>query len=127
LYRKAFFIQVDEYLPDDHRIFNAGNHFDRTTAGTAPLNVDIENPLETPGLKLMAAHRSAAVRSCARSGAWGLLPLSRLADVTCTRCKLLGANTPWKQVRLTLGLGARAANLAMKSKGSKTTGAVPSR
>ncbi|MEY0057199.1 hypothetical protein AB7W15_16575, partial [Morganella morganii] len=26
-------------------------------------------------------------------------------------CRLLGANTPWKRVRLTLGFGTRAASL----------------
>ncbi len=94
LYRKGFFIQVGEYLLDNYRIFNAGDHFDRTAAGTARLNVDIEHPLETLGLKLMAARRSGGVRSCASSGALGLLPLPRLAGVTCTRYLLLGANTP---------------------------------
>ena len=50
-----------------------------------------------------------------------------------------GANTPWKRVRLTRGLGrahpaskasvlgARAASRAMKSRGSKMTCVVPSR
>ena len=70
-YRKGFFIQVDEYLLNDYHIFNASDHFDATAAGTARLNVDIENPLETLGLKLMAARRSAGVRSCASSGALG--------------------------------------------------------
>ncbi len=126
-YGKGFFIQVGEYLLDDHRIFNAGDdvhgrtnaasarmrksgHFDATAAGTARFDVDIEHPLETLGLKLMAARRSPGIRSCACSGALGLLPLPRLAGVTCTRCLLLGANTPWKRMRLTLGLGTRAAS-----------------
>jgi hypothetical protein len=60
------------------------------------------------------------------------------------RCLQLGANTPWKRVRLSLGLGTRAANLAMaapghpcargipfilnlKSNGSSTTWVEPSR
>ena len=45
------------------------------------------------------------------------LPLPRFAGVTWMRCLLLGASTPWNRVRLTLGLGTIAANLAMKSKG----------
>jgi hypothetical protein len=49
LYRKGSFIQVGEYLLDGYRIFNAGDHFDATAAGTARLNVDIEHPLETLG------------------------------------------------------------------------------
>jgi hypothetical protein len=43
------------------------------------------------------------------------------AGVTRARCLLFGANTPWNRVRLTLGLGTRAASLAMKSTGSKIT------
>ncbi len=51
----------------------------------------------------------------------GALPLPRLAGVTHTRYLLFGANTPWNRVRFTLGLGTRAASLAMKSTGSKMT------
>ncbi len=57
---------MDEYLLDDHRIFDAGDdvhgctnaagarmrksgHFDGTAAGLARLNVDIEHPLESLG------------------------------------------------------------------------------
>ena len=39
------------------------------------------------------------------SGDWVFLHLPRLAGVTSARYLLLGANTPWKRVRLTLGLG----------------------
>ena len=48
----------------------------------------------------------------------GLLPLPRLARVTCARYRLLGANTPWKRLRLTRGLGTGAASRTMKSNGS---------
>jgi len=47
------------------------------------------------------------------------LHLPRFAGVTRARYRLLGANTPWKRVRLTLVLGTRAASRAMKSSGSK--------
>ena len=53
----------------------------------------------------------------------GFLP--RLAGVSPARCWLLGAKTPWKRVRLMRGLRTRAANLAMKSKGSNMTCVVP--
>ncbi len=53
-----------------------------------------------------------------------LLPLPRFAGVTNARCRLLGANTPWKRVRLTLGFGTRAASLAMKSNGLDVSGAA---
>ena len=55
------------------------------------------------------------------------LPLPRLDGVTCARCALFGANTPWKRVRLTRGLGTKATSRAIKSIGSKTTCVVPSR
>jgi hypothetical protein len=32
-----------------------------------------------------------------------------LPGVTRARCVLLGANTPWKRIRLTLGFGTKAA------------------
>ena len=43
----------------------------------------------------------------------GLLTLARLAGVTCARCPLLGAKTPWKRVRLTRGLGTKPTRRAM--------------
>ena len=58
--------------------------------------------------QVIAARRSAGVGSWPSSVAWRLLPLSRLASVTKARCWLFGANTPWKRVRLTLGLGTKA-------------------
>jgi len=74
----------------------------------------------------IAARRSAAVRSSVSAAARALAPLPRWALVSCARCALLGANTPWKRVRLTRGLGTSAASLAMKSSGSKSTCVVPS-
>ena len=55
------------------------------------------------------------------------LPLPRFAGVTLMRCLMLCVSTPWKRVRLILGLGTIAANLEMKSKGSKITCVVSSR
>ena len=74
--------------------------------------------------QVMAARRSACVWCCASTRACCHLP--RLAGVTRARCLLLGANTPWKRVRFTLGFGTSAASLAMKSSGSKMTWVVPS-
>lgn len=51
----------------------------------------------------------------------------RHASVSAARYELFSAKTPWKRVRLTRGLGTRAANRAMKSSGSKITWVVPSR
>lgn len=53
--------------------------------------------------------------------------MPRLSGVTRARCLRFGANTPWKRVRLILGLGTRAASRAMKSSGSKMTCVEPSR
>jgi ribosomal protein S5 len=40
--------------------------------------------------------------------------LLRLAGVTCARCALLGAKTPWNRVRLTQGFGTKATSRAIK-------------
>ena len=72
--------------------------------------------------QVIDARRSAGV--CGSSAPMAFLPLPRLAGVTKARCLLFGANTPWKRVRLTLGFGTKAANLAMKSSGSKITWVV---
>ena len=61
------------------------------------------------------------------SGDWVILHLPRLAGVTNTRYLLLGANTPWKRVRFTRGLGTNATSLATKSSGSNMTCVVPLR
>jgi hypothetical protein len=45
--REGFFIHVGEYLLDDHRIFNIGDHYDYTAAFTACIDVDIKNPLQS--------------------------------------------------------------------------------
>jgi len=68
--------------------------------------------------QVIAARRSAGVGSSESPCARRSPPLPRLAGVTRARCLLLGANTPWKRVRLTLGLGTKAASRAMKSSGS---------
>jgi hypothetical protein len=40
---RDFLIQVIQYLLDDHKVFDAGDQFGRTTTGTARLNVDIKH------------------------------------------------------------------------------------
>ena len=77
--------------------------------------------------QVMAARRSAGVVTSGASSVRALLPLPRLAGVTCARCALLGAKTPWKRVRLTRGLGTKATSRAMKSSGSNMTCVVPPR
>ena len=46
-----------------------------------------------------------------------LPPLPRPDGVMAARFLLLGANTSWKRVRLTLDLGTKGASLAIKSSG----------
>ena len=46
IFNDTVFLQVRQYLPDDQRIFNAGNHPGPATAGLARFHIDIEYPLE---------------------------------------------------------------------------------
>ena len=61
---------------------------------------------------VIEARFSAGVWSVS-SGDWVFLHLPRLAGVTRARYLLLGAKTPWKRVRWTLGLGTRETSLEM--------------
>ncbi len=76
---------------------------------------------------LETASGAAAATILPRGGIQSKYKVSNLAGVIRARYLLLGANTPWKRVRLTRGFGTRAANRAMKSSGSKMTWVVPSR
>ena len=49
-------MQVGKYLLDDHRVLNAGNHYDGAAAFRARFDVDIENPLQS----LSPGHRCPA-------------------------------------------------------------------
>jgi hypothetical protein len=66
--------------------------------------------------QVIEARFSAGVWSTSLAG-WRFLSLPRPAGVTFERYLLLGANTPWKRVRLTLGLGISETNLDIKSSG----------
>jgi len=120
-------IQVGEDLLDDARILNARDDALPAAAGRTGLDVDPENPLEALRLRLIAARRSAGALSSGSAVVARRPPLPRLAGVTRARYLLFGAKTPWKRVRLTRGLGTKAASRAMKSSGSKITYVVPSR
>jgi len=150
-YRRALLVEVGEDLLDHQRILDAGNDPDGATAGSADLDVDVDQSAGQPictavgclsgcdtgkcrmhtrfkrCAQLIDARRSLGVFSSPSAHALGGLPLPRFAGVTRARCLLLGAKAPWKRVRFTLGLGTRAASLAMKSTGSKMTWVVPSR
>lgn len=99
---------------------------------TGPLHfsqilMSISNTLFSLCIQVMATWRSVGALSFHALAVWALWPFPRLAGVTCIRCLLLGANTPWNLVKLTLGLGTNAASLAMKSTGSNMTWVVPLR
>jgi hypothetical protein len=85
---------VGEDLLDQHRSFDAGDDLDGAAAAVAGLDVDVEYALQALRLRLMVARRSADVVTSGASAVRALLPLPRLAGVTCARCALLGANTP---------------------------------
>ena len=118
---------MSEYLLDDVGVLNAGDDPHRTAAGRTGLDVDPEHPLEALRLRLIAARRSAGVRSSGSAIVVCGPPFPRLPGVTRARYLLFGANTPWNRVRLTRGFGTSAASRAIKSRGSKMTCVVPSR
>ncbi len=64
--------------------------------------------------QVIEARFSTGVWSTSSTG-WHFLCLPRRAGVTFARYLLLGANTPWKRVRLTLGWGIKATSLEIKS------------
>ena len=78
----------------------------------AHVSISIWNTRLRRWAQVMAAWRSAAVLG---EPGWRRGP--RRAGVTCTRRLWLGANTPWNRVRLTRGVGTKAASRAMKSSG----------
>jgi hypothetical protein len=106
------------------RVFDTGNHLHRPGEFSAGLDIDVETRLSRCA-QAIDARRSADVGGSSTTLA--LLPLPRFAGVTNARCRLFGANTPWKRVKLTLGLGTRLTSLTMKSSGSKITWVVASR
>jgi len=98
---------VGEDLLDHHRVFDAGDDLDGAAAALAGLighvpvpdrfaavydranrlscrfvDVDVEDPLQALGSRLMAVRRSAGVVSSGASAVRALLPLPRLAGVT---------------------------------------------
>ncbi len=64
---------------------------------------------------VIGARRLAGVGSTGSAVIQCRPPLLRLARVTRPRYWLLGANTPWKGVRLTWGLGTKVTSRAMKA------------
>lgn len=103
----GLFVQVGEYLFDDHWVFDAGDDLHRPAAMATRFDVDVEDTLQAlrPG---MAACPAAAVLSASSA----VSPVRR-PGITCARRWLFGAKTPWNLVRFTRGLGTRAARRTM--------------
>ena len=115
-----------QHLFDYRRIFNAGNDFHSATTLMTGFDVDSGNTFQA--LHPVHSHVMfcyGLIRRSFRSG--GLTALASFGGCDLTRCLLFGANTQWKRVRLTRGLGTSAASFAMKSSGSKKTCVAPSR
>ena len=68
---------------------------------SAQVSISIPNTRFNRFAQVIAARHSAGVWSSSSDRVFLTLP--RFAGVTSARCLLLGANTPWKRVRLTLG------------------------
>ena len=117
---------MGEDLPDDLRVLDARDDAHRPTAGRADLDIDPKDPLEA----LCPSHRGAAFnwRSLLQICAAGMLAAPAPPRRGHPRAVVaVGANTPWKRVRLTRGGGTSAARRAMQSSGSNMTCVVPSR
>ena len=82
-------------LLDQRRVFDAGDDAHRPAAHRAGLDVDAEHALGERCAQVIAARRSAGVLGSVWAAAWPDAPLPRPAWVTCARCALFGANTPW--------------------------------
>ncbi len=79
-------MRVDRGFPSMiHKMLAASNHLSSAAAFTATLEIDIENSLQTLGLRLIEARRSAGVWTSCSSGALGSSLLPRLAGATGAR------------------------------------------
>jgi hypothetical protein len=117
--------KVREDLLNDRLLQEGGDDLQLTAAVRAVLEVELEHPLEQPGPT--QPHRP--VVPTIRLVCGGLRCLGgrhRLLWTTCARIFALGASTPWKRIRCSLGLGTSAARRCMNSSGDITRCVVPS-
>jgi hypothetical protein len=92
-YRLGFFLQVRQYLPDDQRIFNAGNHPGPATAGLARFHIDIEYPLEP--LRPTHGHMTLGGAFILRFSCYfGLITFTPLRRCDQRTMLVVGANMP---------------------------------
>jgi hypothetical protein len=142
-------IQVSEYFADHRRVFAKSRYLEAMLAMIrTSLPHSLQDVISILNIRfnlcaqVIDAWRSAGVWSGCCLAVLPLIPLPRLAGVTIVRYLLLGANTPWKRVRWTLGLGTKATSLEtvapahpcahdipfvlnIKSSGSNITWVVP--
>ena len=95
--------------PPSLESFDAGDDPDGAPPQRVQVSISTWNTRLSRCAQVMAAWRSAAVL-----GEPGPRRGPRRAGVTCARRLWLGANTPWNRVRLTRGVGTKAARRAMK-------------
>jgi len=113
-------------LLDHLRVFDMGDDLDGTAAFAAYLNLDIEYAFQP----LRPIHGGTPLGGRLRFiGCPDLVALASLCQRHKHPVLAFWGDAPWKRVRLTPGLGTRAANLSMKSSGLKidVSGAVPVR
>ena len=104
--------------PGNHRgLFKSGNDLQGAATVGAVFHVDIENPFEQPA-QLMRAEL-ACWGAPSRSSEVSFRVSARLGMI-CGRSLALGASTPWKRIRLSLGRGTKAARRCMNSSGGIT-------
>ena len=124
-----FLAQVSQYSIDDVLVLDTGDDPDRSAATATDLDIDVEDAFEP----LRPGHGGMTLGGCAdfcvgdgldafTAPGWRDEPAP--AVVWCQDAMVAELGVP---VPLTLGFGTRAANLAMKSTGSKATWVVPSR
>ena len=110
--------EVIEDLLDHPRVFDTGNHLDRTGAFPAGLDIDVENTFEP----LCPGHRRSPFGWRWRLiGYPSLMPPAPLWGRHPRPVLAVRRNHPWQPVKLTPGLGTRLTSLTIKSSGSKIT------
>lgn len=109
---------------DCARFQDGGDDFQGSPAMRAMLNVNIEHPFKQTRQLTRTEAEEGGTASFVQDG---LLLFFLLPGIISERGFTLSASTPWKLMRLSLGLGTNAASHCMNSSGDMTICVVPSR